>query len=171
LLDPSDPNYGRAKPLLVNAYFQLGEQQAAQPANTQESAYRALNNYRKANALDPDFAGLAQALHRAEVYAQGLLQFDSDQFSQAVDTLKPLYDDTQTEKEGVHYRNTPELLYEALIKLGDNSFNLNSLDGLNQDRAFYSEAQALEVANKDLANSKLQQADRAIKLLLPVPTS
>ncbi len=170
LLDTADPNYGRAKPLLVKAYFQLGEQQVAQTTNNQESANRALINYRKANALDPGFAGLAQALHRAEVYAQGLLQFDSDQFSQAVDTLKPLYDEKQTEKEGVHYRNTANILYDALIKLGDNSFNLNSLNGLAQARAFYSEALALDVANKDLANSKLQQADRAIKLLSPVPT-
>lgn len=173
LLAPTDPNFGRAKPLLVKAYFQLGEQQVGQTSNSQESAYRALTFYRKANVLDPGFAGLAQALRRAEIYAQGLLEFDSDQFRQTVDTLKPLYAEkltAQTANEGVHYRNTAELLYNSLLKLGDNSFNLNNLDGLNQAKAFYTEALALEVANKDLANSKLQQVDRAIKLLGPAPT-
>lgn len=170
LLGETDQNFNRAKPLLVKAYFELGEQQLSQGSNTQESANRTLIYYRKANALDPGFEGLSRALQRAELYGQGLLQFDSEQFSQAVTTLKPLYDEKQLEREGVHYRNTGEILYTAYIKLGDSSFNLNSLADLTRAKARYGEALALDVNNKDQANAKLQQVDRAIKLLGPTPT-
>lgn len=169
LLSTTDPNFSKGKPLLVKAYFELAEQQVTQGGNNEESANRALIYYRKASAIDPSFEGLGKALQRAEKYAVGVLQYESEQYNQTVNTLRPLYDESQLEKEGVHYRNTADILYNSYIKLGDNLFNLNNVADLTQARGRYSEALALDVNNKDVANSKLQQVDRAIKLLGPTP--
>lgn len=169
LLSPSDPNFSKAKPLLVKAYFQLGEQAVADKTNSQESANLALTNFRKANALDPNFEGLAKELQRADTFAQGLLQYQSEQYSQAVDTIKPLYDESQLQTEGVHYRNTADILYNSYLKLGDKVFNTSNAADLEKARNFYSLALAVEAPNKDEANSKLQMVTAALKLLSATP--
>lgn len=169
-LSTSDPNYSKAKPLLVKAYFESGQQEVAKGTNTQDSANKALNFYRKASAIDPNYADLADALRRADTYARGLLQYESEQYAQVVATLKPLYDEGELEKEGSHYRNSADLLYNSYIKLGDATFNITNQQDLLKSRAQYAMALTLDVLNKDEANSKLQQADRAVKLLGPTPT-
>ena len=82
-LAQSDPNFSKAKPLLVKAYVKLGEQAVADKSNSQELANVALTNFRKANALDSAFDGLAKELQQADTYATGLLQFNSEQYQQA----------------------------------------------------------------------------------------
>jgi hypothetical protein len=169
LLSPSDPNFSKAKPLLVKAYFQLGEQAVADKTNSQQSANLALINFRKANALDPNFEGLAKELQRADTFATGLLQYQSEQYSQAVSTIKPLYDESQLQTEGVHYRNTADILYNSYLKLGDKVFNAGNADALEKARNFYSLALAVDAPNKDEANGKLQQVTAALKLLNATP--
>ena len=171
LLSPSDPNFSKAKPLLVNAYVKLGEQAVADKSNSQESANLALTNFRKANALDASFAGLAAELQQADTFATGLLQFNSEQYQQAVNTIKPLYDSSATQVDGVHYRNTGDILYNSYLKLGDKVFNPGNVDALNQARNFYSLALAVDVDNKDDAKKKLLQVTNALKLMGPTPTT
>jgi tetratricopeptide (TPR) repeat protein len=169
LLAPSDPNFSKAKPLLVKAYVELGKQAVAVKTNSQASANLALTNFRKAIALDPNFEGLAKDLQRADTYAQGLLQYQSELYSQAVDTIKPLYDESQLQTEGTHYRNTADILYDSYLKQGDKVFNASNADALAQARNFYSLALAVDAPNKDEANSKLQQVTAALKLLSATP--
>jgi hypothetical protein len=169
LLAPSDPNFSKAKPLLVKAYVELGKQAVAVKTNSQASANLALTNFRKANALDPNYEGLAKDLQRADTYAQGLLQYQSELYSQAVDTIKPLYDEAQLKTEGTHYRNTADILYDSYLKQGDKVFNVSNADALAQARNFYSLALAVDAPNKDEANSKLQQVTAALKLLSATP--
>ncbi len=169
LLSPSDPNFSKAKPLLVKAYFQLGEQAVADKSNSQVSANLALTNFRKANALDPNYEGLAKELQRADTFATGLLQYQSEQYSQAVDTIKPLYDEAQLQTEGAHYRNTPAILYNSYLKLGDKVFNASNAEALEKARNFYSLALTVDAPDKDEAKGKLQQVTAALKLLGPTP--
>ena len=169
LLSPSDPNFSKAKPLLVKAYVELGRQAVADKTNSQASANLALTNFRKANALDPSYQGLAKDLQRADTYAQGLLQYQSEMYSQAVDTIKPLYDESQLQTEGTHFRNTADILYDSYLKQGDKVFNATNAEALAQARNFYSLALAVDAPNKDEANSKLQQVAAALKLLSATP--
>jgi hypothetical protein len=90
-------------------------------------------------------------------------------YSQAVDTIKPLYDEAQLQTEDTHYRNTADILYDSYLKQGDKVFNASNADALAQARNFYSLALAVDAPNKDEANSKLQQVAAALKLLSATP--
>jgi hypothetical protein len=164
-ISPTDPNYAAAKPLLVQAYFELATQAAQQNPNSQESANQAVTYFHKAQQLDPEYAGLKAATQKAELYAQARLQYDSDQCCVATPTLEQLYKVVKSEKPDGRYRDTAELYYNCLIAIGDDQAKPNNKQGWANAKSFYIKARDLDVANKTVAISKINEADQALSKL------
>jgi hypothetical protein len=164
-IDTADPNYATAKPLLVQAYFELGTQAAKQNPNSQESANQAVTYFHKAQQLDPNYAGLKAATQQAELYAQARVQYDSDKCFLAAPTLDQLYKLVKSEKPDARYRDTAELLYNCLIAIGDDQAKQNSKQGWANAKTFYIQARNLDVSNKTVAISKINEADQALSRL------
>lgn len=164
-ISSTDPNYAAAKPLLVQAYFELASQATQQNPNSQESANQAVTYFHKAQQLDPNYAGLKAATQKAELYAQARVQYDSDQCFLANPTLEQLYKLVKSEKPDGRYRDTAELYYNCLIAIGDDQAKPNSKQGWANAKAFYIKARDLDVTNKAIAISKINEADQALSKL------
>ena len=164
-INSTDPNYATAKPLLVQSYFELATQATQQNPNSQESANQAVTYFHKAQQLDPNYAGLKAATQKAELYAQARVQYDSDRCFMAVPTLDQLYKLVKSEKPDARYRDTAELFYNCLVAIGDDQAKQNSKQGWANAKAFYIQARDLDVVNKAVAISKINEADQALSKL------